>query len=223
MSDTFNRRFAALCGVSFALLLFVGVASINVPHSVSDQEMIDWWSKGGNQSASILSMYALTASAIALVVFLSHLRDRLNSAEANAGNAMFALGLAASVMQLASSAAHGVIGNAVKVNDEPLPGVDALRFIPQLSYTFMDLALISAGACVVLASVAIRRTATLPAWLAWLGFVSGALLIVGTVVIGPLTIPILLIWAVAASVALLRSAPAEATAPRRVSAVASAS
>lgn len=204
MSGSISPRIAALCGTAFAILLFLSVAMIDVPHSASDQALIDWWSTSGNQTASVVCMYLKSASALALVIFLSHLRDRLNRDGGSGGNAMLALGVVSAAMFVAAAAAHGVAGNAVKVNDEPLPGAETLRYLTQLSYTFIDLALISVGGCVLMASWAIRQSKALPMWLAWVGLVAGVLLIVGTMVVGPLSIPIALVWALAASVAVFR-------------------
>jgi len=218
MSVSIGPRAAALLSAAFALFLFLGVASINVPLKVSDQEMVDWWSKSSNQSAAIASMYFVAISAIAFAIFITYLRDRLNGDNGTAGNSMYAVGLGFAVLLLVAAAARGAIGNAVQLNDEPLPGVDTLRYIPQIGYAFMNIALITGGACLLLASLAIKRTGALPGWFAWTSVAAGVLVLVATPVAGALTLPILWVWALAASVSVWRL-PVEATPALRTAAL----
>ncbi|MEO9256347.1 MAG: hypothetical protein ABI305_12450 [Tepidiformaceae bacterium] len=208
MTGSFGPRIGALCGVAFALLLFLGVASINVPHSVSDKELIAWWAKSGNQTSAIASMYLVAASAVALVLFLSHLRERLNGESGSAGNAMFAVGGAAVGLLLTSAAVRGVIAFAVKTSDEPMPGVDVLRYFPQISYALISVALLAMGACLVLLAWAVVRAGVLPKWLAWASLALGLITLAGTPIFAGFMIPVVLIWAVVASIAVWRVVPA---------------
>lgn len=204
MSVSIGPRIAALLSAAFALFLFLGVASVDVPLKVDDQEMVAWWSKSGNQVSAIVSMYFVAISAVAFALFMTYLRDRLNADGGNSGNSMYALGLAFAGLLLVAAATRGTIGNAVKINDEPLPGVDTLRYLPQLGYAFMNIALITGGACLVLVAVAIKRTAELPAWFAWTSLAAGLLVLVATPFAGSSTLPILWVWALAASVSVWR-------------------
>jgi hypothetical protein len=218
MSALFGPRVAALFGVAFAVFLFLGVASLNVPSQATDQELTNWWSKSGNQDSARLSMGFVAISAIAFIVFTSYLRDRLNSGGGTSGNAMFGVALGAAAVLFATAAIRGTIANAI-TRDEPMPGVDTLRFFPELSYAFMEVAVIASGVAILLGSWAMKQTATFPAWPAWVGFVTGALTVVGGVFVGAFIIPIVLIWALAMSVAVWRNAPgAETLAGRAASA-----
>jgi hypothetical protein len=204
MSVSIGPRVAALLSAAFALFLFLGVASINVPLKVSDQEMLDWWSKSGHQVSAIASMYFVAISAVAFALFVSYLREQLNGDSGTSGNAVYALGLAFAVLLLVAAATRGAIGTAVKVNGEPLPGVDTLRYVPQLGYAFMNIALITGGACLLVASWAIKRTGALPRWFMWTSVGAGVLVLVATPVFGSLTLPVLWVWALAASVSVWR-------------------
>jgi hypothetical protein len=147
-------------------------------------------------------MYFVAISAIAFVLFLTHFRDRLNQGGGNAGTGVFALGVAFATLLLAAAATRGVIGSAVQLNDEPLPSVDTLRYLPQLAYAFMNIALLAAGSCLTFASVATLRTKAFPTWFGWASGLVGVVLLLGTPFIGPLTLPALWLWAIAAGVAL---------------------
>lgn len=210
MSGSIGPKVGAFCGVAFAVFLFLGVAALEVPTDGTDQELIDWWAKGGNQDAALLSMAFVAISGMALIVFTSHLRDRLNASGGTAGNAMFGMGLGAGIMLLVTAGIRGTIANAVS-NDVAMPGVDTLRYLPELSFTVMEVAVMTSGVAILLGAWAMKQTASFPAWAAWVGFVTGALTVVGSVFVGPFVIPIVLIWALAASVAVWQS-PATSTA-----------
>jgi len=204
MSSLFGPRVAAFFGVAFAVLLFLGVASLDFPIEATDQEVLDWWSKDSNQTAALVSMAFVAFSGFALGLFVSFLRDRLNGTNGTAGNALFVVGLGAVAMLLATAGARGAMANAL-MNDEPLPGVDTLRFSAELSHAIMEVALMSVGVSIVLAAWAILKTRAFPAWSGWVSAVLGVLTVAGVVVVGPLVIPITLLWALAMSVAVWRS------------------
>ena len=204
MTSLFGPRIAALFGVAFAVLLFLGVASIDFPAESTDQEVLTWWAKDSNQTATLFSMVFVAASAVAFGLFITYLRDHLNAASANSGNGMYTVGLGFVALLLVSAGVRGAIGNAL-THDEPMPGVDTLRYIPEVALTVMEVAVMTAGVSILLAGWAVKQTAALPAWFAWTGFATGALTIVGGVFVGAFVIPIILIWALAASFALWRS------------------
>ena len=218
MSSTLGNRIGALCGVAFAVLLLIGVATINVPHAVSDEEMVDWWSKGTNQVSGIISMYFVAASAIAFMLFFTYLRDLLNGIESKAGNAMHSVSTGAFVLLLTSAAVRGVIGVAVKVNDEPLPAVDLLRYLPQMSYALISVSLVTMSISILLLSFAGAKTKAFPAWFVWTSALAGLAILGLATVVGPLALPVVWLWATVASVAAWRSgAPEAAPALRRSS------
>lgn len=198
---TSPRAVAAFC-VGFAALLFFGVAAINVPHSASDAEMVEWWSKSSNLNAAIASMYLVAASALAFVPVAVHLRERLGRESPAAGRTVLAAGLLFAALLLASAATRGAIALGVQMNDEPLPGVDLLRYVPQLSYAFMNMALLTVGAAVLVIGGAAISSRGLARWFGWFSLVAGAGLVLLTPVIGPLTLPGLWVWAVTAGVAI---------------------
>lgn len=77
-------KLAAIAGLAFAILLFWGTASLNIPQEATDGEVVDWWSDSGNQTYVIISMYAFAFAGLFFVGFLSHLRARLRPPKAAA-------------------------------------------------------------------------------------------------------------------------------------------
>ena len=221
-----GRRAAALAGVAFAVLLFLGVAVLNPPVDATDTELVDWWSAHANQTAAAVSMYLFAAAAISFLGFLTHLSARIR---AGAGGGQpsqltFAAGIVSATTLAVAAAARGVVGKATALNDQPLPGADALRYLSQLaSATLGVLAMLSIAATILALSYAILRTGVLGRWLAWLGIIAAAaLLAVQTTFFGELAIPAVLIWTIAASIAIWR-APAPVHEPGRQRASGSAS
>ena len=204
MPGLFGPRIAALFGVAFAVLLFLAVAMLKFPAESTDQEVLDWWAKDSNQVTTLISMTCVAFAAFAFALFITFLRDRLNAAAPNTGNPMYAVGLGFAALMLVSAGVRGAIGNALGA-DEPMPGVDTLRYIPEVALTLMEVGVMAAGVCILLASWAVKKSGAFAGWFAWTGFVTGALTMLGAVAIGAFVIPVVLVWALAGSVAVWRS------------------
>ena len=200
----------ALAGLAFALLFFVGIVMLEIPRSASDQELVAWWSDSAHQSAAVISMYCFVLAGLSFLVFLVKLRSRLRAAEGGSAELTALVSASGAVfvaMLFVAAASRGVIGFALKspANDEPLPGPDTLRYLPQLGYTLTGTgALLAAAVAIAATSWLILRTGVFGRWLAWLGAVAAALVVVACATLaGVYAIPAVLIWAIAASVALL--------------------
>ena len=96
MQSTLSSRLGAICGVVFAVLAFLAVASLEAPKEATDQEIIDWWSKGSNQSTAVMSMFFMVGAAIAFGIFITSVRDRLNAPGSPLANIAHAPGAAGS-------------------------------------------------------------------------------------------------------------------------------
>jgi hypothetical protein len=209
-----SRKLVAACGIAFALLFFFGVAMIDVPTAAGDQEVAAWWADSGNRSSSIVSMYCFVLASLLVLVLLAYLRTRLVSAVAETAllsRLMAWSGLMFAVLLAASGVSRGVIASAVAYNDESLPGADTLRFVPQFSYGFTNVALLAAAVTMVTMAALVLRTAIFGRWLAWLSIATALLVAVVTVAAGrPFAIPAVLLWALATSVAVWRDREAPA-------------
>lgn len=215
-------RRGAYAGIGSGLALLVAMASLNVPHEVNDQELVDWWSKSANRSGAIISMYAMAAAALLFLGLLAHLRDRVEQSVPT-GNQTPRIIQGAGFVYVASLVLSGVARGAVArgvSKGEPLPGVDLLRFLPEVAYTALGVfAMLAATTFIAAATISAFRHGTLPRWLAILGAVVAAVIGVAVVAgVGPFAAPLLIVWLIAASIQLgrTRSTPAATQVDRRV-------
>jgi hypothetical protein len=186
---------------------------LNVPTKATDSELVRWWSSSGHQREALISMIAMTLAGLLFVVFLAHLRSRLLTSEGGDGTLttiVFSAGLLFVGMLFLAATARGVISFAIRTpaGEQPLPSVDLLRYLPQISYVVLGLCgLLSAALAMAVTSVLAFRTGVFGRWLAWLGFVCAAVLVAANVVLlGIAVVPAMLVWTIATSVVLGRSA-----------------
>lgn len=202
-------RAGALAGIAGVLILFASVLVYSAPHTVSDQELINWWSDSGNLNAVVASTFMQAAGALCLIVFLGSLRSRLMDAEGGSAPVSaiaFASGITFVILLLAASGPRGVVAWGIKMGDETMPGVDTLRYMPELSYIILGLyGGMAAAALIAATSVVILRTQAFGRWLGWGGVVLAPLVAVAAVVVGGFFLPLFYIWALATSAAMWRS------------------
>lgn len=211
-STAIAARIAALAGAAFALCFFVGVAMLEIPKAATDRELVAWWSDGGNQTAAILSMYLFVVAGICLLVFLAGLRSRLLAFEGGRGDLtalVFGSGVVFVAMLFVAAVARGVIAFAARspVGGEPLPGADTLRYLPQIGYAATGTGgMLAAALTIATASWLILRTGAFGRWLAWVGGLAALVVVGATAALSAvLAIPAVLVWALAASLALWRA------------------
>jgi hypothetical protein len=207
-------KLAALSGIAFAIAYLIGTASLNAPLQGSDQKIVAFWSDSGNQTTAVISMYCFAIAGLVFLVFMSHLRAFLavsDTTSTRLSEIVFGSGIVFVVMLFVSGVARGVIGFAGKSHwHQPVPGVDLLRYLPQLSYAAGGLALLAAAVAIATTSWMILRGAAFGRWLAWVGFLAALVIVVANgLLAGVAVIPAMLIWALAASFAMWRS-PASA-------------
>jgi hypothetical protein len=204
---------SAAAGVAFAVLIFLSVASVDPQRGVSDQELQTWWEDSGNRNGFVLSMYTLLLACPLFLLFVSGLRTRLRTADAGGwADTVFACGIVVTTALGVCAVIRGVVATSVRFADEPLPGVDTLRFQTDLAYAAWDLAILFVAVLVAITSILALATDALPRWIGWLGVpvaVGSAILL--AIHIAPFAIPLLIIWVIANSVHLWR-APAAASA-----------
>ena len=184
---------------------------LDIPAGVSDQKLVAWWSDSGHQTATVVSMYLFVLAGLCFLVFLMKLRSRLLTAEGGTGeltSLVVASGAVFVALLFVAAASRGLIGFAIKANNESLPGADTLRYLPQTGYAALGAGgMLAAAVAMATTSLLIVRTAVFSRWLAWVGAVAAVLVVVANVALaGMLAIPAMLVWALATSVAMWRSA-----------------
>jgi hypothetical protein len=204
-------RIGAVAGMVFALSLFAGVAMLELPKGATDSELVTWWSNSANQTSAVVSMYLFVLAGLSFLVMLVALRSRLVAAERGSGelsSLVLASGVVFVAMLLVAAASRGVIGFALKspATDETLPGADTLRYLPQIGYAVTGTGgMLAAALTMASTSWAIVSTAVFGRWLAWLGVVATAVVLVASASLSAVfAIPAVLVWALAISSALWR-------------------
>lgn len=206
---TLGGRLGSLAGLGFVLCFFVGVAMLETPRGATDRELVTWWSDSGNRITAIVSMYLFVVAGLCFLIFLVGLRSRLLVAEGGRGE-LTTLVVVAGVVFVSllsvAAAARGVIGFAVEspTNDEPLPGPDTLRYLPQMGYAITGTGgLLAAAVSMATTSWLIVKTAVFGRWLAWVGALAALVVVSAAALLsGVFAIPGLLVWAVAVSAAM---------------------
>jgi len=206
-ASTKARAVASVAAVLFAITFFLTVASVNVPHKASDEKLLDWWQKGGNLNSGIASGFFAISAAVLFVVVINYLRTLFASTGMTQWTAFaHSMATAFTATLLVSSALRAVIGQMVRSMDEPLPGIDVLRYATGLNYTLIGTATMTALALSMVAvSVVVIRSAVLGNWVAYVGFACAAIILAAVVMLmGAFAIPAALLWALCLAVAIWR-------------------
>jgi hypothetical protein len=188
------------------LFIFLSLAVIEPLREATDAELLEWWSKDSNLDASVLSMYLRLLAIPFLLGFAAQLRTTLR-ATGNAGiwrDVVFGAGVVCAGMLALSALIRGVTALAVSANDEPLPGVDVLRFSTELAYQAYSMGAIGTLAVMAgAAGLAVLSTNALTRWLGWISIPLAALSLVAVPLqMGAFASPLLLLWTLAASFCL---------------------
>jgi hypothetical protein len=214
-------RIAAVASVLVGVSFFVTVASVNVPHQAGDAQLLEWWSTDANVTSGMFSLLFAACTAVLFAVVTNHVllvagdRARHWAAFARSMSGAFTATL------LVSAALRGVVGHLVKVEGEPLPGIDVLRYTTALNYTVLSTVVMGTFALTAIAlGVLVLRSGGLARWQGIVGVVLGAVVIVAVAgLVGAFTVPIAIGWSLCTAVAIWRG-PRDAAGPevRRVAA-----
>lgn len=200
-------KVAAVASALFAGTFVLTTMSVNVPWKASDKEILDWWQQSANLSSGILSQLFAVSAAVLFVVVINYVRVLAADTGMTQWSAFaHSMATAFCATLLVTSALRGVIGQMVQYYDEPLPGLDVLRYSTALNYTLLGTATMTAMALTMVAvSVIVLRTQMLPTWLGYVGLLCAAVIIgVVAVGLGGLAIPAALLWSLCLAAALWR-------------------
>jgi hypothetical protein len=204
---TAARKVAAAAAALFAVALFMTVASVDVPHDVSDSELLAWWQDHAHRTSGVVSGMSAICVAVLFAVVVNYL-PRLAGTERSPQWLAFArsMGAAVSAVWLVTGAARAAVGHLVDVMGEPLPRVDVLRFATALNYTLLGLCGMTVLALGFLAvSVVALRTQALGRWMAFVGLgCGGVMLAAGLAQYGAFATPLGILWGLCLAVAIWR-------------------
>ncbi|MEV5966082.1 hypothetical protein AB0L70_30215 [Kribbella sp. NPDC051952] len=198
---------ASAASVLFAVALFWTVASINVPHTADDAKLLEWWQQSGSQVSGIVSQFCAIAAALLFVVIINYFRALTTKTAAVQWTAFArSMGLIFSTTLLISAALRGVIGHMVKVDGQPLPGIEILRYSTALNYNLIgSITMTTLGLTILSVSVVVVRTLVLGRWVGYVGLGCSAIIFIASAaMIGQYTIILALLWSLSLSVAIWR-------------------
>lgn len=209
VSSTRPARVASIASALFALSLLLFSAVVNVPWKASDHEVLVWWQSDSSLISTIASLFFGTCAAVLFIVVANYFRELASQAEGRVPQwSAFAHSMAAAFCStmVVLAAMRGVIGRMVKIDAAPLPGIDVLRFSTGLNYALYNTGAMGLLALSILAmSVVVIRTQILEKWLGIVGMICSVLILVASAaLLGSLTVPVALVWALCVAVALWR-------------------
>jgi hypothetical protein len=196
-----TSRRTALAAAVFVVTFVAGLVLVNNPDTDSSAATFaQFYGQSGNRMHLILSAVLLSASALAWIVTVIGLRERLGDGAA-ARVATTAAAATAALIGVAGTML-AVIPAAMTFGSAPEPGIDIARFLPQAGYAALTLFAMPAAALTVTAvCIGALRTSALPRWLAYLGF-AASLLLLASLEFFPMAL--FVVWVVATAVVLAR-------------------
>ena len=180
-----NRRLSSLSGMVFAVLFFVGVLLADQPLSGrSGLELTSFYRDAGNRIQVLMGGYVLTLASIVLLLFLTHLREVMQSLENQRhflSQGAFNAGIVFVSLVLAGAAASVVIPAGFyfdQTRDTSLPSPDVAHYLPALGYTLIFLmGMFFAALMIAMTSLASFRCGLFPSWFNWLSIVCSVALL----------------------------------------------
>jgi Domain of unknown function (DUF4386) len=209
MNATIWKRWSPLAGLVYAVTYVVGFILI-VGEEIdekSDTDLIAYYADSGNRSGDVVGLLLVAIGLLFFLVFVSVLRERLRSAEADGSgiSAMVgAAGVAAATLFMAGSAASSATSVGAGFIDDLTVDPDSARLLLALGFALLVGAVVfSCGLVLATSALALRGT-VLPAWIGWLGFVAIVLAVIETFLFPLFVIPA---WALIVSIVLVTRTP----------------
>ena len=208
-----SGRTAAASGICFSVLFIAGLVPLGElvgSFADSDQTFEVYFADAANRAGNIVGGILLAASALVVLWFLEHLRQRLPSDPTRAPtlpNFVYSTGQTFVTLLLVGTAALVTVpvtlAFATLFDDQPFSTGQAV--LPQLGTVIVAFfANWTAAAMVLTATISARRTGSFPRWLRVLGYVVPAIMVLFTLTIG-LAFFALALWTLAVSIHWRRS------------------
>ena len=165
---------AGIAGLVFTALFVTSLVLLyrQPPPGTDAEAVARWYLRDNVGTIGLVGLYLAPFSGIAFLWFVGAVRSRIGANEDQFFATVFlASGILFVAMLYAAAATAGASLAAVKFQGAPPPSPDLLVFARGLSYTFLYVYGIRAGAVfMVVASTIGLRTRTLPRWLVFTGY-----------------------------------------------------
>jgi hypothetical protein len=209
-------RAGGIAAIVFAVLFVVGFLFVSDTPD-GDESNLKWlryYADSDNRRMIIIGAIVLTLAAVAFLVFLGALRERLRNAAPGAewiGTTAFASGLLFVAMLGVATLGTGSVSASVEFGDAPVVrDADVLRTFESLGIGALVLfGAAAAGLLIITSSVAAGRSALFPRWLVVAGYIAGVIVLLGGLFFIPLALFVL--WMLVVGIVMLRGSGAAAT------------
>lgn len=196
-----TSRQTALAGAAFAPAFVAGLLLVNNPGGdASAARFAAFYGDAGNRARLIVAAALLCVAALAWLVFVTGLRERL--AAGAASRLAAAAGTASATLICVCGALLAAVPAAISFGGAPVPSADLERVVPLAGYITLGLFAMPAAA-LTLATIGIGtlRERTLPRPLAWAA-IAVAILLLGSLEFFPMAA--LILWVAATVITLAR-------------------
>jgi hypothetical protein len=209
-----SHLWGGIAAIVFAVLFVVGFLFVSDTPD-GDESNLKWlryYADSDNRRMIIIGAIVLALAALAFLVFLGVLRERLRNAGSGAewvGTTAFASGLLFVAMLAVAALGTASVSASVEFGDAPVVrDADVLRTFESLGIGALVLfGAAAAGLLIITSSAAGGRSALLPRWLVITGYVAGVIVLLGGLFFIPLALFVL--WMLVVGIVMLRS-PASA-------------
>jgi hypothetical protein len=219
MNSSTWSRWAPISGIAFVALYIFATFAAKTPDSSDPADVIAAYypDSKSHRVWMIVAAYVLIAAAMLFLWFLSGLRSRLRAAEGDDGT-LSTLAFAAGVVFVVLVSIGGLALASVPASmsfaeNHVAVGADTIEILMSLGYgAILVGGMLSAAVMIFTISVLTLRTAALPRWSAWVGFLAAIALLFAVIWIPQIA---LLIWTLCVSGAMLarRAETTEAAVP----------
>jgi hypothetical protein len=208
-------RVGGIAAIVFAVLFVVGflLVSDTPEGDESNLKWVRYYADSDNRRMIIIGAIVFALAALAFLVFLGVLRERLRSAMAGAewvGTTAFASGLLFVAMLAVAALGTASVAASVEFGDAPVVrDADVLRTFESLGMGALVLfGAAAAGLLIIMSSVAAGPSALFPRWLVVAGYIAGVIVLVGGLFFIPLVLFVL--WMLVVGIVMLRGSGAAA-------------
>jgi hypothetical protein len=208
-------RAGGIAAIAFAVLFVVGFLLVaDTPEGdASNAEWLRYYADSDNRRMIVIGAFVLALAAVAFLVFLGVLRERLRNTGSGlewVGTTAFASGLLFVAMLAVATLGTASVSASVEFGDAPVVrDADILRTFESLGVGALVLfGAAAAGLLIITTSVVAGRAALLPRWLVVTGYVAGVIVLLGGLFFIPLVLFVL--WMLVVGIVMLRGSGAAA-------------
>jgi len=199
-------RAAAIAGIVFSVLLSISLLIIRLSVIASSRDLNTWLSDTFHRNLVALALNLIPFAGIAFLWFIGVVRDHLGDREDRFFSTVFlGSGLLFIAMLFASAAVGGVLATNVGDSAPGSAGNVVWQFQLQVTGAFLTIyAMRMAGVFMIATATLALRTAFMPRWYAFFGYVC-ALILLLTINFAPFIEFLLPIWVFVVSLHILRA------------------